>query len=118
MVCRLCTLTFLMILTVSPGLQGAAQVDFQRDVLPILREHCHLCHGVDAKQRQGGLRLDQRETALKGGDSETAAIVPGSQNCRSSTTELKNKPARWRRRRPTCPSEIRHDVASGFSHRG
>ena len=35
------------------------------------------CHGVDAADRKGGLRLDLRESALKGGDSGAAAIVPG-----------------------------------------
>lgn len=57
--------------------RGEPPVDFQRDVQPILAEHCTLCHGVDAKERQGGLRLDQREAALKGGESGVPAIVPG-----------------------------------------
>lgn len=52
--------------------------DFQRDIQPILAEHCTLCHGVDAADRKGGLRLDQRDGALKGGESGSAAIVPGS----------------------------------------
>jgi len=56
---------------------AAADVDFQRDVQPILSEHCAQCHGVDEGERQSGLRLDLRESALKGGDSGTAAIVPG-----------------------------------------
>jgi hypothetical protein len=57
--------------------RGAPPVDFQRDVQPILSEHCTLCHGVDEADRKSGLRLDQRNDALKGGDSGTAAIVPG-----------------------------------------
>jgi hypothetical protein len=77
MICRLSALTFFMTLAVSSGLRAAPPVDFQTDVLPILSEHCTLCHGVDANQRQGGLRLDQREAALQGGDSGTPAIVPG-----------------------------------------
>lgn len=55
----------------------AADVNFQRDVRPILAEHCLTCHGVDAATRKGGLRLDQRATALKGGKSGLAAVVPG-----------------------------------------
>ena len=55
----------------------AAAADFLREVQPILAEHCAQCHGADAKQRQSGLRLDQRDAALQGGDSGTAAIVPG-----------------------------------------
>ena len=55
----------------------AAPVDFQSEVRPILVEHCHHCHGMDEAARQGGLRLDLRETALQGGDSGDPAIVPG-----------------------------------------
>ncbi len=79
MVCRLCSLTFSMSLVVT-GLRAAPPIDFQRDVQPILSEHCTQCHGVDAKQRQGGLRLDQRDAALKGGDSGTPAVVPVAPN--------------------------------------
>ena len=32
---------------------------------------------MDKAERKGGLRLDLRESALKGGDSGVAAIVPG-----------------------------------------
>src|SRR5262245_7194623 len=57
---------------------GVAQaVDYQRDVQPIISEHCSQCHGVDEAQRQSSLRLDQRESAYKGGDSGMPAIVPG-----------------------------------------
>lgn len=47
---------------------------FQKDVLPILQEECFRCHGEKDK---GGLKLDTREAALRGGDSEIPAIVPG-----------------------------------------
>src|SRR4051812_19218021 len=48
-----------------PATQGA--IDFQRDIKPILDRSCVACHGP-AKQR-GGLRLDDGEHALKGGNS-------------------------------------------------
>jgi hypothetical protein len=67
-----------LVLALTPPSGGiTAEVDFQRDVQPILAEHCAQCHGADEKARQGGLRLDLREHALVGGDSGTAAIVPG-----------------------------------------
>jgi mono/diheme cytochrome c family protein len=53
---------------------SAADVDFSRDVRPILEAKCFACHGP-AKQ-QADLRLDQRTPALKGGESGPA-IVPG-----------------------------------------
>ncbi|MBS0208209.1 MAG: PSD1 domain-containing protein [Planctomycetes bacterium] len=52
-------------------------VDYSRDVQPLLAEHCFHCHGRDEGSREGGLRLDVRELALQGGDSEKPAIVPG-----------------------------------------
>ena len=55
----------------------AQVVDFQRDVQPILSESCLHCHGLDEAGRQAGLRLDQFDAAVRGGDSKTAAIVPG-----------------------------------------
>ena len=62
-------------------LQGVAAageaVDFPREVLPILTDRCSHCHGVDDATRKGGLRLDDREKALTGGESGDPAIVPG-----------------------------------------
>jgi hypothetical protein len=52
-------------------------IDFQRQIQPILAEHCAQCHGRDEATRHGGLRLDIREQALEGGDSGEPAIVPG-----------------------------------------
>ncbi|QDU63339.1 Planctomycete cytochrome C [Planctomycetes bacterium Pan216] len=47
---------------------------FHGEILPILREQCFRCHGEKDK---GGLKLDSREAALKAGDSEVPAVVPG-----------------------------------------
>jgi hypothetical protein len=50
------------------------QFDFEKDVRPIFTENCVTCHGPE-KQR-GGLRLDRKADALRGGDSGQV-IVPG-----------------------------------------
>jgi len=47
-----------------------------RDVRPILADHCLQCHGFDAKARQSGLRLDIREEALRPAESGAVAVVP------------------------------------------
>src|SRR5262245_34485492 len=56
---------------------AADKVDFQRQIRPLLADKCFACHGRDEEHRQGKLRLDQREVALKGGESGEPAIVPG-----------------------------------------
>jgi hypothetical protein len=57
----------------------AAPVDFNREVRPILSENCFYCHGQDPNKREGDLRLDVREAAIKEG-----AFVPG----KSAESEL------------------------------
>lgn len=55
----------------SDGIQAE---HFHTQVLPILRENCFRCHG---EKNKGGLKLNTRERALKEGDSEAPAVVPG-----------------------------------------
>ena len=60
---------------------------FQNKVLPILSENCFRCHG---KKESGGLRLNQREFALRGGDSGEPAIVPGNQKTSHMLNRIRN----------------------------
>ena len=54
--------------------QAPARVDFQRDVQPILRDHCYACHGPE--QQMNGFRLDRRDDAMRGGSQ--SVIGPGN----------------------------------------
>lgn len=53
----------------------SASADFAREVQPIFARKCSACHGIAVQS--GGLRLDAREAALKGGRSGRV-IVPGN----------------------------------------
>ena len=53
-------------------------VDYNRQIRPLLANHCWKCHGPDAAQRQAGLRLDVRESAVAAAESGERPIVPGN----------------------------------------
>ena len=54
----------------------AGKISFDRDVRPILSNHCWKCHGPDAKERKAGLRLDQLDSAMKPSESGKTAVIP------------------------------------------
>jgi hypothetical protein len=45
---------------------------FEQKIRPLLVRHCYECHSGASNEVKGGLRLDYREAALKGGDSGPA----------------------------------------------
>ncbi|KAB2675409.1 MAG: DUF1549 domain-containing protein [Verrucomicrobia bacterium] len=48
------------------GAAAAPSVDFDHDIVPLLRKHCAECHAGD--KQKGGLSLNTRETLMKGGE--------------------------------------------------
>ena len=67
----------IIVLTLAVHESRAEELDFNRDVKPILSQNCFQCHGPDDAHRSAGLRLDLREGAIKPAESGSAAVVPG-----------------------------------------
>ena len=65
------------ILAIAPLAAVAADVDFAREIRPLLSENCFACHGPDSNKRKAGLRLDQKESAFGKNESGEIAIVSG-----------------------------------------
>jgi hypothetical protein len=79
-------------LLAAAGAAHAADVDFERQIRPLLVERCGDCHGPDTQE--SSLRLDVKHRALKGGDFGPV-ILPGkageSELVRRITTADKKK---------------------------
>ncbi|HEY2158479.1 MAG TPA: DUF1549 domain-containing protein, partial [Isosphaeraceae bacterium] len=52
------------------------RLDFDRDVRPVLAEHCFPCHGPDAGKRKANFRLDTKQGAFAERDGRSP-IIPG-----------------------------------------
>ena len=74
---------FCFCLSVALSLGGKARaaeagtLHFDRDIRPLLSDHCFACHGPDSGKRKAGLRLDTREGLFGTGKSGATAVVPG-----------------------------------------
>lgn len=71
---RLTLLIMAWFATQAPACAG--EVDFNRDVKPILAKNCFVCHGPDNSHRMANLRLDLRDAATAP-RKKGPAIVPG-----------------------------------------
>jgi len=60
----------------SPQPSTAAEVDFAREIQPLLARRCFACHGPETQE--AGLRLDEAGSATAELDSGMTAIVPGN----------------------------------------
>lgn len=69
---RIFTFVIVAILSRPMGLGAENEIEFNRDIRPLLSDNCYLCHGPDAEERKADLRLDVQADAHK------SAIVPGS----------------------------------------
>ena len=70
------SIVWAMLLSVSLSAR-ADEIQFNRDIRPILANHCWNCHGPDEKSREAKLRLDSAESATLANAGGRRAIVPG-----------------------------------------
>jgi mono/diheme cytochrome c family protein len=68
---------FVPVLLAVTSIATSSEVDYSRDVRPILAAKCFVCHGPDPSSREANLRLDLREGALADLGDGFHAIVPG-----------------------------------------
>jgi hypothetical protein len=84
-----------LVASASAGAAEASKpLDFNQDIRPILAENCYQCHGQDARNRKGKLRLDT-EDGSRASIEGRSAVVPGD----PAKSEL------WRRIRSEDPAE-------------
>jgi hypothetical protein len=55
---------------------SAADIDFAKQIRPLLAKNCYSCHGTDTKE--SGLALHEFDMAIREADSGSRAIVPKS----------------------------------------
>jgi hypothetical protein len=87
-----------------------AAPDFNREVRPILADHCLKCHGPDDKKREAGLRLDQSPGTAKLKEM-LARIAKPSGNALQMPPAHTNKPLS-----ATQKSILQRWVASGAKY--
>ena len=92
--CCLLTAQVRAVTTPKSSPRSARPVDFLEDIQPVLSKNCYECHGPE--KQKGGLRLDDKSSALKGGDSGPLLVAGKSADSLLIQAVLGSKPDRER----------------------
>ena len=102
------------------SMASGAQLDFARDIRPVLSDACYHCHGPDANARKAKLRLHDRAAALEAGVIADGEILrrrtindpdermPPSDSNRPLRDADRAKLVEWLRAGAAWPSDDRH----------
>ncbi|MBI1175964.1 DUF1553 domain-containing protein [bacterium] len=66
-----------LLLTTLAAVRAESEVQFNRDIRPILGANCLACHGPDPANRKAGLRLDTKKGMYGQTDKHGAVVTPG-----------------------------------------
>jgi mono/diheme cytochrome c family protein len=111
---------FPLVVALSNGAAQTAEsgaIEFNRDIRPILSDHCFTCHGPDATHRQAGLRFDTADGpgwVIAPGHPEQSEIVR-----RITATDGDQMPPKTSGKKPISASEaelIRRWIAQGAQY--
>jgi hypothetical protein len=98
----------------------AEEIDFRRDIRPLLSDACYNCHGPDAESREAEFRLDDRSAAMKSGLLSDGAMLerltsddpyvqmPPPDSGRELTTANREKLVAWLKAGASWPEDDRH----------
>lgn len=113
--CHTLLLALLLACTAAAADAADADVQFNRDIRPILSNHCFQCHGPDEAQRQADLRLDvehvAKEYAIVAGKPDESEVIA---RITSTDDDLRMPPAAAGK--PLSPHQVellRRWIASG-----
>jgi hypothetical protein len=110
---------------VCAAIPGHAEIQFNRDIRPIMAETCFRCHGPDKSSRMAGMRLDLRDEALKPLRDGNTPIVPGDpeksaiiQRIFATNARVMPPAAIHKELTPAQKNTIRQWVAEGAKYEG
>ena len=94
------------------GLAGVCHakspLDFDRDIKPILSDHCFQCHGPDGGSREAELRLDQRDSVFSQRD-DFWIVLPGKPDESELVARIESRDPDLRMPPPESDEELSAD---------